>query len=176
LRIVILFFRTEYNYFLYLYSVDNQNIYHHRFNGMSDVRSRETIMAFMRNRGFEFRHGSKYGIDLVSDAVGLELEHRSTWRGNQYPYQTYNFLNRKAHLFKSPSSLQPYFIILNSDYSSALMISRERLLPYLETPINKLCAGSYYDTFCEVPISEFINIDLTGIPFDKTRQPLVQVQ
>lgn len=134
----------------------------HVYNGMSDEASRKCILNYMATNGFFFVTGSQYAIDLLGVNVpyNIEVEQRTSWHGTEYPYDSYHFLDRKAHLFTEHTG--SCFCVVNADMTSALLINEAKLKPYLtdEHKQTVTCRGKYQDTFYNVPIAEFTLLTL----------------
>ena len=124
----------------------------------NDPRSREVVIKYMKALGFNF-HGNKvkWGVDLVSDfshpMVALELEHRSIWDRDQYPYDIIHIPYRKLRYLGSNNV---HYVVVNKEFNMIGICLGKNLKEYLgvvtEVRNKAVSSGEY---FINVPRAEF---------------------
>ena len=122
----------------------------------NDAATRSTVKEYFE--GYAIDNPDKYGIDLIAQNLGIEVERRPLWKGKKFPFDTVNFLARKAKFF-SGDSLTVYFIV-NDDYSVGMFCMGTDIQKFVlnNTPVEQSCRveGQYRtESVYKLPISFF---------------------
>ena len=103
--------------------------------GQYDSQSKEAVITYFKTvKGVEFQENDNlFDVDLVNKerGIGLELECRGKWNGENYPYPVVNVLFRKKALFDGSHTLKNYLIILNNTFDRAIAIKPADIKPYI---------------------------------------------
>ena len=133
--------------------------FNQQWHDSSDPRSREVVIEYMRKCGFGFHSNSdKYGMDLISDfenpKVALELEHRSIWDKEEYPYQSVHIPARKLKFLGND---RVHYVVISAEYDRIGICLGRNLKAYLtavgEVRNNAVASGEH---FIHVPRAEFV--------------------
>jgi hypothetical protein len=115
----------------------------------SDTEVKKVIIPFLRNEGYDvYENPDTYGIDLSCNM--FELEQRTIWEGNTFPFKTIHIPARKSKFFK----FKLYYFIVNKDMSYFLSVHSSTITKYkIEEVKRRDKTDSEY--FYNIPISEF---------------------
>lgn len=129
-----------------------------------DPKSRKIVKDFFKRKYNVILtdNPNKRKTDLIKENGHLvEVEHRMVWKEYGFPYDTINFLERKAHHFQNT----PFdYVILSCNYSRIGIIEEKVLKKYLtdeylvESPNKYVYSGEYV---YKIPIAEFQFHDVT---------------
>jgi hypothetical protein len=133
--------------------------FNQQWHDTNDPQSKAVVIAYMKSLGFGFHENpNKFGMDLISDfenpKVALELEHRSIWEKEQYPYQSVHIPARKLKFLGND---HVHYIVLNKDFNRIGICLGRNLKAYLtavgEVRNNAVASGEH---FLHVPRAEFV--------------------
>lgn len=124
----------------------------------NDPKSRKVVIEYFRKQGIIIEDNpNQFGIDLLSPdgTLQIEVEHRISWEGAQWPFPDINVPERKAK-FLADGKTQ--YIILSQDYSHMGILRGEDVKPYihddnLHENSNKYVRNGEY--FYKVPTDKF---------------------
>lgn len=124
----------------------------------NDPKSRRVVKEYLQKKDIDLEDNpDKYGVDLISKdgTVKVEVEHRLSWQGPEFPFNEINVPERKGKFF---GDKEVSYAILNKEYTHIGIIPNKKLRKYLtaenlkENPNKYVKAG---ELFYKVPKSAF---------------------
>jgi hypothetical protein len=128
----------------------------HKFNQAAfddgEAKSRQVVMDYYTSLGINiWENPDRYGIDLLSEFGGIELERRSVW-WDKFPFPTLHIPYRKKRL-ANPNNT---FIILNKFFNKLAVVNGIHLKDVIvqDTPTVK------GEKFFDIPLESVMFISL----------------
>ena len=124
----------------------------------NDPKFRKVVKEYLKkNDVIVDDNPDKYGVDLISEdgKVKIEVEHRLSWQGAEFPFPDINVPERKGKFF---TDKDVSYAILNKEYTHMGVISNKKLRKYLTTDNLKENPNKYVtsgELFYKVPKKAF---------------------
>jgi hypothetical protein len=123
----------------------------------NDPPARKVVKEYLKKQSIIVQDNpNQFGVDLLSvdGTLMIEVEHRLSWRGEEFPFEEVNIPRRKKYL--GEGKIQ--YFILSYDYSHLGMINGDGVKPYIvdnNLHINKNRFVAEGEFFYKVPRSAF---------------------
>jgi hypothetical protein len=123
--------------------------------------AKHQIVTWLKTQGFKaWINPDQYGIDVLADKNSkryeFEVEVKHNWRGKTFPYDEIDFPSRKLKVAKS--TLENFFVMLNHERNSVLVISGKT---FLSSPIiQKDTIYTKNESFVRIPTNQAKFFDL----------------
>lgn len=124
----------------------------------NDPKSRRIIIEYFQKKGIPLQDNkNQYGVDLVSadGAVRIEVEHRISWRTDEWSFPDINVPERKAKFLSDGVTA---YAILSCDFSHMGIIQGQDVKPFIVDTNLHLNKNKYVkngEYFYKLPISKF---------------------
>jgi hypothetical protein len=99
----------------------------------NDPTARQIVKAYLLKSDISvIDNPDPYGVDLISpdNLLKIEVERRVVWKTPEFPFDTINFLERKALRFQQSAF---HYIIVSENYKNLGMIRASTLAKYLSS-------------------------------------------
>lgn len=96
-----------------------------------DSPAKKVVKEYFQREGIILEENkNRYGIDLVNIEdeqikMGIEVEHRTNWRGDSFPYTTINVPYRKFKFLNS--QYKTFFCAVNEEMTAIFVLDMEEL-------------------------------------------------
>lgn len=122
----------------------------------NDAKARKLAKAFFAKQGIELEDNpDRYGPDLVrKDGKGfIEVEVKKVWETDDFPYESVQFLERKAK-YVYQNKLPVEFFMLNAKCNRCLTVEGQDLLKSPLKPVWNKYMRSGKEMFFQVPLEK----------------------
>lgn len=127
----------------------------HRRN---DPKSRQIVKDYLKKNGIIIEDNkNRFGVDLISadNTLQVEVEHRLSWKGDEFPFDDVNIPERKGKFFKDG---KVQYFILSKDYSHLGIIDGKTLKPFIDDAYLKESSNKHMrhnEFFFKIPKDKF---------------------
>ena len=122
-----------------------------------DGKAREAISDFLKNLGFTVEKNEEdYKVDIKAlRPEGHELEVRTVWEGDKFPFDSIHIPYRKKKVIDSNRYV--FFWVLRKDYKKAYVVDGRDVQ---DTEVKNVKANGIWEKFYDVPLKEWSLITL----------------
>ena len=135
----------------------------------NDPKSTATVLKWLRKQGLPFiKNPNPYEIDLICEplGIGIELERRTIFITESFPYESIHLLHRKIKYFSGEGN-KNIFCVIGKEYDRILTIRGFELQPYIsEEKLKNMMVWNNekkckeLDSVYDIPVKLFKNIQL----------------
>ena len=124
----------------------------------NDPKCRKVVKDYLAKYNiFVNDNPNKYGVDLLSEdeSVQLELERRTGWIKEEFPFKEVNIPERKAKFFTNG---KVSYVVISNDYSHIGIITPKKVQKYIDKKYLKESSNRFIQSgelFYKIPKSEF---------------------
>lgn len=125
---------------------------------LNDPKTRRLVMDYFNRQKIVLTNNvDQYGVDLMAEdgSMSVEVEHRHSWKTDEFPFADVNVPERKAKYFVENNV---HYVILSENFSHIGMIAGKKLRKYITDETLTECSNKFVkkgELFYKVPKSEF---------------------